>query len=78
MNVCQSRQHLDLNHFAPFAGEVLCDDCNKTLHTPQDGTMDDDWAARWSVRIDSLLSRTIFQVETLRQLEVELNRRALK
>ena len=40
--------------------------------------MDDDWAARRFIRTNCLFSRPIFQIEALRQLEVKLDRCALK
>ena len=40
--------------------------------------MDDDWAARRFIRTDCLISGSIFQIEAFGQLEVELDRCALK
>jgi hypothetical protein len=57
---------------------VLRDDSDETFHTTQDSAMNDDRSRRGLVRVDHLLSSTVFEIETFGKLEVELNRRALE
>ena len=56
----------------PFASEMLSDNSYESFQASQDSTMYNNGSRGWLIRVISLLSRTIFQVEPLRQLEVEL------
>lgn len=57
---------------------MLCNDGHEPLQTSQDRTMNND-GPRWRlVGVRGLLRGAILQVEALRQLEVELDRRALE
>ena len=58
---------------APLPGEVLRDNGDEALQAAQDRAMDDDRAGH-----NRLVRRTVAQVEALRQLEVELDGRALE
>lgn len=51
---------------------------NESLKTPQDRAMNNDRSRGWLVRVRRLLRRAVFQVEPLRQLEIQLDGRALE
>ena len=58
---------------------MLSDDRNEPLETAKDSTVDDDGTRRRPVAgVGGVVSRAILEVEALRQLEVELNGRALE
>lgn len=62
---------------APFASEVFGDDSNKSLDAPKDGSVNNDRPG-WLVATVSFFRSAVFQVESLRKLEVKLDSRALE
>ena len=57
---------------------MLSDNRDEPLHTSQDRSMDHDRSRRRLVWIRRLFRSTILEVEPLRELEIQLNRRALE
>ena len=51
---------------------MLSDNSYESFQASQDSTMYNNGSRGWLIRVIGLLSRTIFQVEPLGQLEVEL------
>ena len=62
----------------PLPSKVLGDDRDEPLQTSQDRSMDHDRSRRRPVWIRRLIRSTIFEVESLWELEIQLNRRALE
>ena len=57
----------------PFAREMFGDNGNKPFKTTQDGPMNDHGPLRRSIGICHFICSTILEIETFRQLEVELD-----
>ena len=62
----------------PLPGKVLSDDRDEPLQTSQDRSVDHHRSRRRLVWIRRLFWSTILEVESLRKLEIQLNRRALE
>lgn len=63
---------------SPFPSEVLSNDGNEPLETSENSTVNDHRPCRGFIGTLGILGRTILQVKTFRELEIELDRSALE
>jgi hypothetical protein len=63
---------------SPLASKMFSDDGNETFQTSQYRTMNDDRARGRLVGAGICVSRAVLEVESLWELEVQLDRRALE
>lgn len=73
-HIAKKPQHQD----GPFSAKVLRDDGDESFEASQDGTVNHHRPRRGSVWVRHFLRGTVLEVEPFRELEVELNGRALE